>query len=172
MNPSPDKTLTAEERFDTACVAHGLTPDDVHRIGLSPGGQDVLFGIVKEARITKEEYEANFYRVAADIRGMRAAIDVLAYAVTGAGIGAATAGVREFAKECRLSWKGFAQHAPKSTTIGSLLGGLVGVVSLGVANRERQHWRRMSSAQWDEREAAWQKREAKEKAAASQSTGR
>jgi hypothetical protein len=54
MNDTPDKALPSEVRFLVACEWHGLTLDDVKKIGQEPGGQDVLVPIAEEAGITKQ----------------------------------------------------------------------------------------------------------------------
>src|ERR1700683_608623 len=157
MNDTPDKTMPASERFDAACVARGLTPEDVRRMGVTPDGQAILHGIAKEAGITKGEHDA---AMALRFPDMPASEFAVVGGLAGGGIAAAGLPLAQLAKSGRVSWRAFSEAAPKTTAIGAVVGSLHGVAATMIVNRYHQKLRRGLSAEWDEGEAAWARREA------------
>jgi hypothetical protein len=153
------------ERLKASGEAHGVTDANMQVVSAGPGGREIMHDIAKEAGMTKEDYIAALSKELRHYSPMRLAIDSAALAVIAGAVGAATVPVQQFAKGGQVTWRGFAESAPKSIVVGAIFGGAAGVIMGAVANNRNDRLRRTASEQWDKEEAAWTAKEGARRAA-------
>jgi hypothetical protein len=166
MDDTPDKDAIVGKRLLASLAARGLAPTPEAGLAslkrlVEVNDIDTIIALNRESGITKEDYEA-ITKKCGPLREIDACSVALASSIAGGGIGAATAPLRQLVKDGRIGWKASAHGVPKSTALGAMLGGVVGIISAKITNsvherrrqREGKQYQALLKVDWADEEAA------------------